>query len=182
MRHFGSLKVTRQAVEPVWHFTPGWKRRPRAGRKALGIRNKIVLYTQDSAYAIKWPVQAGIASSYSSISVNSGSWWWTGSAAIHGVPESRTQLSGWSDLIWSDSSIWASQVVLVVKNLPANARDIRDTGSFPGLGGSPGRGHGTHSSYSCLENPMDRGTCWAMVHRITQSWTRLKQLSMYVLL
>ena len=53
--------------------------------------------------------------------------------------------------------LWASQVVLVVKNLPANARDVRDTGSVPGPGRSPGRGHGNPRQYSCLENPMVRG-------------------------
>ena len=50
-----------------------------------------------------------------------------------------------------------SQVVLVVKNLPANSGDVRDTGSFPGSGRSPGEGHGNPLQYSCLENPMDRG-------------------------
>ena len=49
----------------------------------------------------------------------------------------------------------ASWVVLVVKNPPASAGDIRDMGLIPGLGRSPGGGHGTQ--YSCLENPMDRG-------------------------
>ena len=51
----------------------------------------------------------------------------------------------------------ASQLVLVVKNLPANAVDLRDAGSIPGLGRSPGGGHGKPLQYSCLENPMDRG-------------------------
>ena len=45
----------------------------------------------------------------------------------------------------------------MVKNLPANAGDIRDVGSIPGLGRSSGRGHGNPLQYSCLENPMDRG-------------------------
>ena len=66
----------------------------------------------------------------------------------------------------------ASQVVLVVKNLPANARDIRDVGSIPGLGRSPGRGRDTHAHCSCLEIPMDRGAWWATVHRVTKSRTR----------
>ena len=44
----------------------------------------------------------------------------------------------------------------MVKNLPANARDIRDVGSIPGLGRSPGGRHGNPLQYSCLENPMDR--------------------------
>ena len=51
----------------------------------------------------------------------------------------------------------ASQVVLVVKNLPANAGDVRDVGSIPGWGIHPGEGHGNPLQYSCLENPMDRG-------------------------
>ena len=68
-------------------------------------------------------------------------------------------------------------MVLVVKNPPANAGDIRDTGSIPGLGRSPGRGHGNPLQYSCLENPMDRGAAWATVYRVIKSWTGLKQLS-----
>ena len=51
----------------------------------------------------------------------------------------------------------ASKVVLMVKNPPANAGDIRDMGSVPGSGRSPGGGHGNPLKYSCLENPMDRG-------------------------
>ena len=46
---------------------------------------------------------------------------------------------------------------LVVKNLPANAGDIRDMGSIPGSGRSPGEGHGNPFQYSCLENPMEGG-------------------------
>ena len=53
--------------------------------------------------------------------------------------------------------IWASQVVLVVKNPPANAGDVKDTGSTPRLGRSPGGGHGNPLQYSCRENLMDRG-------------------------
>ena len=71
---------------------------------------------------------------------------------------------------------WASQVAPVVKNPPANAGDIRDTGSIPELGRSPGGGHGNPLQYSCLENPMDRGTQRALVHRVTKSWTQLKWL------
>ena len=73
----------------------------------------------------------------------------------------------------------ASQVALVVKNLPANARDIRDTGSIVGLGRSHGEGNGNPLQYSCLESPMDRGTWRARVHRVTQSWTQLKCLSIH---
>ena len=70
-----------------------------------------------------------------------------------------------------------SQVALVVKNLLANAGDIRDVGSIPGSGRSPGGGHGSPLQYSCLENPKDRGAWWATVHRVTKSRTRLKRLS-----
>ena len=46
-------------------------------------------------------------------------------------------------------------------NLPANAGDVRDAGSIPGRGRSPGGGNGTPLQYSCLGNPMDRETWWA---------------------
>ena len=59
----------------------------------------------------------------------------------------------------------------MVKNLPANGGDIRDTGSIPGLGKSPEERHGNPLQYSDLENPMDRGAWWAIVHRVTQSQT-----------
>ena len=69
-------------------------------------------------------------------------------------------------------------MVLVVRKPPANAGDIRDVGSVPGLGRSPGVGHGNPLWYSCLEKPMDRGAWWATVHGVAKSQTRLKQLSM----
>ena len=59
-------------------------------------------------------------------------------------------------------------VVLVVKNLPANARDIRDAGSSPVLGQLPGEGNGNPLQYSYLENPMDRGAWQATVHKFTK--------------
>ena len=73
--------------------------------------------------------------------------------------------------IYINTHIRASQVVLVVKNPPANAGDIRDAGLTPGLGRSPGGGHGNPLHYSCLENPMDRGALQARVHRVAKSWT-----------
>ena len=57
----------------------------------------------------------------------------------------------------------------MVKNPPANAGDIRDVGSVPGLGRSPGGGHGNPLQNSCPENPMDRGAWWATVYRVTES-------------
>ena len=73
-------------------------------------------------------------------------------------------------------------MALVVKNLPVNARDIRDVDFISGLGRSPGEGNGNPLQYSCLENPMDRGAWWATVHRVAKSHTRLKQLSTHVIL
>ena len=76
-------------------------------------------------------------------------------------------------------NLGASQVALVVKNPLAHTGDVRDMGSIPGSGGSPGVGNGNPLQYSCLEDPMDRGAWWAAVHRVTKSWTQLKRLSMH---
>ena len=62
----------------------------------------------------------------------------------------------------------------MVWNLPAN---VGDADFIPGLGRSPGVGNGTPLQYSCLENHMDRGAWWAMIHRVAESQRRLKQLS-----
>ena len=69
------------------------------------------------------------------------------------------------------------QVVLVVKDLSGNVGDVRDVGSIPGSGRSPGGGHGNPLQCFCLENPLDRGAWRATVHRVIQSRTRLKRLS-----
>ena len=69
----------------------------------------------------------------------------------------------------------------MVKNLPANAGDLRDVGSTPGLGRSPGGGHGNPLQYFCLENPTDRGAWRATAHRVSKSRTQLRQLSTRVL-
>ena len=69
----------------------------------------------------------------------------------------------------------AFQVVIVVKNLPANAGDSGDMDSTPGLGTFPR--HGNALQYSCLENPVDRGVWQVTVHRVAKSWTWLKGLS-----
>ena len=60
-------------------------------------------------------------------------------------------------------------MMLVVKNTPANAGDIKDTSSIPGLERHPGGGHGNPFQYSCLKNPTDRGGQWIMVHGIAKS-------------
>ena len=70
--------------------------------------------------------------------------------------------------------IRVSQVALMVKNLPANAEDIREAVPIPGSGRFPGGGHGNPLQYSCLENPMDRGAWQATVQRVTKSQTGMK--------
>ena len=73
--------------------------------------------------------------------------------------------------------VLASQVVLVGKNQPANAGDIRDEGSIPALGRFPGGNFGNPLQYSCLENPMDREAWWAVVHRVAKSRTQWSELA-----
>ena len=70
----------------------------------------------------------------------------------------------------------ASQVAPVIKNSPVNAGDIRNVGSIPESGRSPGGGHGNPPQYSCWDNPMDRGA-WQTVHRVAKSQTQPKRLS-----
>ena len=91
--------------------------------------------------------------------------------SLYYLPETLTAL------LISYTSIQASQVALVVKNLPANAGDKRDLGSIPGLGRCHGEGHDNPLQYSCLENPMHRGDWRASVHRVIKSQTQLKWLS-----
>ena len=65
-------------------------------------------------------------------------------------------------------------MALIAKNSPANAADVRDAGSIPVSGRSPGGKHANPLRYSCLENPVDRGAWQATVHRVAKSQTRLK--------
>ena len=76
-------------------------------------------------------------------------------------------MSEW--LKWTELN-WACQ--MAGKNSPANMGDARDTVSITGSGRSPGKGNGNPLQYSCLENPMDRGTWQATIHRVakTQTW------------
>ena len=68
-------------------------------------------------------------------------------------------------------------MALVIKNPLANAGVVKDMGSIPGLGRSPGGEHGNPPQYSCLENPMDRGAWRATVHNVAKSQTRLSNLA-----
>ena len=69
---------------------------------------------------------------------------------------------------------WGFLSGTVVKNPLASAGGARDMGLIPGLGRSLGVGNGNLLQYSCLENPMDRGTWWATAHGFTKSWSQLK--------
>ena len=84
--------------------------------------------------------------------MDGGAWW----AKVHGVEKSWTRLS---DFIFFHfhCAMQTSQVALVVKNPPANARDVRGLGSVSRSGRCPGEAKGNPLQYSCLENPMDRG-------------------------
>ena len=65
--------------------------------------------------------------------------------------------------------------MLVVKNPPVNARDIRDMNLMYDWGRYPEGGHGHPVQYSCMENPKDRGAWKGAVHRVIKDWTQLKQ-------
>ena len=86
---------------------------------------------------------------------------------IKEFPKERTTVSIWRKL-WKNR---AFQVVLEIKNLPANAADIRDAGSIPASGRSLEGGHGKPLQHSCLENPMDREAWWTSVHEVAKSQT-----------
>ena len=80
-------------------------------------------------------------------------------AAVHEVAKNQTQLSDWIP----SPNDWASQVALVVKHPPANARDAGDMDSIPGSGRSPGGGNG---------NPLQYFAWWATIHGVTKSQTK----------
>ena len=85
-------------------------------------------------------------------------------AAVHGVAKSWTCLSNWTELNWAFFPGVSSG-----KEPAANAGDIRHLGSIPGLGRSPGGGHGNPLQYSYLENPLNRGAWQATVHGLAKS-------------
>ena len=89
----------------------------------------------------------------------------------------KVHLTSHSKMSGSYAVSGASQAVLVVKNPPTNAGDIRDAGLVLGLERFPGGGPGNPLWYSCLEDAMDRGAWPPTVHRVTKSRARLKQLT-----
>ena len=74
-------------------------------------------------------------------------------------------------LVTQKCVLWASQVALIIKNLPANAGDARGMGSISGWGRSPGVGNGNPLKFSRLQTPMDRATWWAFVYRAAKRQT-----------
>ena len=111
--------------------------------------------------------------------------WWPTPVFLLGEPQwteesSRLQSMGSQSvrisLVTKQQKIVMFPGGLVVKNLPANAGDIRDVGSIPGWGRSPGGGHGNPPQYSCLKNPVDGGDWQATVHRyqrVGHTWSNL---------
>ena len=90
-------------------------------------------------------------------------------AGLEGVTGSKRATKGEQRML----DALSAQVAQTVES----ACRARDPSLLPGLGRSPGGGHGNPPEYSCLENPTDRGARWATVHGVSQSWTRLKRLS-----
>ena len=76
--------------------------------------------------------------------------------------------------------LWGFPGGTVINNLPANARDSRDSGSIPDLGRSPGGRNGNPLQYSDLENLMDRGSWQAIVHGVAKSQTQLSMPALYI--
>ena len=105
-----------------------------------------------------------------------GAWW----AAVYGVAQSRTRLKRLSSSSSRCKNEYKLQDTLGFPRGSAGKESTHhpgDLGLIPGLGRSLGGGHGNPLQYSCLENPRDGGARWAAIYGVTQSWTRLKQLS-----
>ena len=100
-------------------------------------RSKICCQEEEARYKLEAPAKAGSKSGV-------------------GLKEHRAGM-GDESLDKGGSKTPFCQVALVVRNPPAITQDMRDAGSSPALGRSPGEGHGNPLQYSCLENPMDRG-------------------------
>ena len=105
-------------------------------------------------------------------------------AAIHGVAKSRTWLSDWTELNWvgyHELSTRLSFLHLLLQGFPDSSDgkecftscSAGDVGAIVGSGRSPGEGNSHPLQYSCLENFMDRGDWWAVVHGVAKSWTQL---------
>ena len=104
--------------------------------------------------------------------VDRGACW----AAIYGVAQNWT----WLKWLSSSSSRQSESIILWFpggSDDKASACHAADLSSIPGLGRSSGEGNGNPLQYSCLENPMDRGAWWAIVHGVTKSQTCLSEFT-----
>ena len=96
--------------------------------------------------------------------MDGGAWW----ATVHRVAESRTRLSNFSFTFHSERGGLVGQ---------ESAYQAGDLGSIPGLGRSPGDANGKPLQYPCLENPTDRGACWATVYGVAEELDRTEHLN-----
>ena len=85
-------------------------------------------------------------------------------AAVHGASESDM-----TEQLNNNTTYWACLVAYIVKKLPSNTGEVRDAGSIPDLGKSPGEGNGYPLQYSCLGDSMDRGAWQPTVHGVTRT-------------
>ena len=103
-------------------------------------------------------------------------------SSVHGI--FRARILEWVAISFSWPRDWTQVSRIVGRRFTiwatCNAGDTGDMGLIPGLGDSPGGGHGNPLQYSCLDNPMDRGAWWTTVYRVSKSWTWLKWLSMHI--
>ena len=99
-------------------------------------------------------------------------------AQSHGLQPTRL-LPLVNPLIFQSLGYLINLIGLVPTLSISKERTLRDAGSIPESGRSPGGGHDSPLQYSCLENPMDRGAWWSIAHRVAKSQIRLKRLSMY---
>ena len=98
---------------------------------------------------------------------------WIGFYKTSIIPSSRENL--WYPT-WLATHYWNCRH-LDWSEVKASACNAGDLGLIPGLGRSPGEGNGNPLQYSCLENPMNRGAWWAIVHGVTKSRTRLSDFT-----
>ena len=119
---------TSMVAQMVKHLLTMWETRVQSLGQEDPLEKEMATHSSTLAWKIPWMEEPGRLHT------------------VHGITKSQTRLS--------NQNIRASQVVLMVKNLPANAGDMSLTS---GSGRSPGGGHGNLLQYSCLENPMDRG-------------------------
>ena len=133
----------------------------------------ISVFSNEAAFSIRWPKYWSFSVSISPYNEYSGlisfRMDWFGILAVQGTLMSLLQHDSSKASILQSSAMVNNLVALVVKNLPAKARDTGDLGSIPGSGRSPGGGNGNPLQYSCLENPTDREAWRATVRGVAST-------------